>query len=74
MSLLEKALNVPVNQQRKNQITDEEIELVLAWLDDRVGMKQISLAKYGSMRDGNALAYWVLVRVREAYRKGLLKK
>lgn len=74
MSLLEKALSVPLNQQRKNEITDEEIELALAWLDDRVGMKQISLVKYGTARSGNALAYWVLARVREAYRKGILKK
>jgi hypothetical protein len=58
--------------------TDEEIELALAWLQDRVTLTQVVFALYGAGEvvkrsyGGNAL-YRVAVSLREAHRQGKLK-
>jgi hypothetical protein len=67
-TLLEKALKVESSARRGVKITDEEIELAIAWMQDKIGFKQIR----GVLGKTNILvkmAYYL----REGYRDGVLK-
>jgi hypothetical protein len=69
-TLLEKALAVKTKRRMKNSITDEEIELSLAWLADKVTGTQASKA----MGHSNTARFHsrIAVVVREAYRRGFI--
>ena len=75
-TLLQKALGVPNKQKEKKPIVQEEVELVKAWLEDRIPTRAVSYA-YGYARgkskttstSANGL-YRVAVVLRDLYRKG----
>jgi hypothetical protein len=71
MSLLETALKVPSNRNKKEGVTSEHIELALAWLKSEVGIKQVSVALNKHPQSGHVL-YMIAIYLREAYRKGNL--
>lgn len=66
MSLLKKALEVKVEQDRKNNISADEMELGVAWLQGKVHPKQLRAVIKGDVYSRMA------IYVREAYRKGKL--
>jgi hypothetical protein len=66
-TLLQKALESEQMARGNEKITDEEIELAFAWLDGKVGGKQIKHA-IGKSGEYNFLA----TRLREARRRGLI--
>jgi hypothetical protein len=71
MTLLEKA-NAAPNRDRKLQVSDEVIELALAWARDEISLAQAITALKGERRKNSG--YVDLARgLREAVRKGILK-
>lgn len=70
-TLLELALEVK-RKRISNQSSDEEVELVFAWLRGEVGATQICVTLKKKMATGNYL-YWAAVTLRNAYHSGRLK-
>ena len=56
----------------RDNITNEEIEVALAWLRDEVQATQMNIY-LGTGPTGNYL-YWMAIRLREAYRRGMIKE
>lgn len=71
-TLLEKAKKIEPLRGMKHLPTEEEIELVFAWVKDEITGKQMCGALKKSSMSGNYL-YFVAVCLREAYRQGKLK-
>jgi len=74
-TLLEKAKAVEVRQRNIAPPTDEEIELMFAWMKGDITLKQMNIAfgnNKGDKYSGNIL-YRVAVWMREAYRQGKIK-
>ena len=69
MSLLEKAQNHKSSKSLK-YITNEDIELAVAWLNDEINGVQIAAA-YGA-KSGSALTYRMASALKRAYKEGLL--
>lgn len=67
-TLLQRAKKVPINK-RKIVVTDEHIELALAWLRDEVALRQMNIVLMKPNQSGNVL-YGTAVALREAYRRG----
>lgn len=59
MSLLQKAKKLRVNQ--KHAITNEHIELALAWVDGEITLTAVAQA-IGCNKDAHYVAYGVLAR------------
>ena len=56
------------------KVTDEAIELCVAWAQDKVTYKQAQVALRGEPQKGNMTVYVTLaIGLREAVRRGLLK-
>lgn len=53
------------------KITDEDIELALAWLKNEVNTTQISVAY--DRKPGSAMMYRVASSLKGAYQKGIIK-
>jgi len=70
-TLLQKAKKVKMRH-RKIIVTDEHIELALAWVKDDITLTQVNLALNKPRDTGNTL-YALAVYIREAYRKGQIK-
>lgn len=70
-TLLEKAKSV--TNIRKNHITEEEVELALAWMRDEISMTQATVAIGQDKRQGAMIYSKFCLALREAYRAGLLK-
>lgn len=70
-SLLEKALAIPRKDRRLDNITRDEVELGIAWLQDEVTLTQIAKV-LGMKGPGNAVSR-MAVCIREAYRLGMIK-
>lgn len=69
-SLLERAKAQKIEQSRKGQdITDEHIEVAIAWLKDEINPTQIQKAM-GRTNSVSSLGLWV----REAYRRGFIEE
>jgi hypothetical protein len=72
MSLLEEALTL---QKHRNETyksyTNEEIELAVAWLEDRVGYTSVSTVR--NLKNGQHVYSFLAIAIREAYRRGLIK-
>ena len=71
LSLVEQAMAIPRKDKRIDNISSEEIELALAWLQDLVSLTQCSKV-LGHKTPGPTVSRMGIL-VREAYRKGLLK-
>ena len=75
-TLLQKAKEINVQRQTTLAITNELIELVLAWMKDEIKATQAAKIMYGD-RKANALSGLFHARaaviLREAYRKGKIK-
>jgi hypothetical protein len=70
-TLLEKAKATP-SRERKMVVSEEVIELALAWARDEISLVQATVALKGTR--GKMTAYVNLARgLREAIRKGILK-
>lgn len=54
------------------QITDDEIELALAWLRDEVTLSQIAGAKSGNRRWSTAAYGFLAIALREAWRRDII--
>lgn len=52
-TLLEKALEQKEKRKLKNEITDEEIILGIAWLKNEVSIKQCCLAVFGEYKSSH---------------------
>ena len=70
MSLLEKAKQYKKSRGTRG-ITDEDIELAFAWLNDEVNTVQVGAA-YDS-KAGSALMYKMGLALKAAYKKGKIK-
>ena len=70
-TLLEKAKAVKMGR-RDTIITDEHVELALAWIRDEVNLSQINVALKKSRQSGNVL-YKMATSLREAHRQGKIK-
>ena len=57
---------------RKRKITNKEIELALAWLEDDMKLFEVGAELKPSVRSRNAL-YYIANFLKEAYRMGKLK-
>ena len=71
MTLLENAKDIKVTKPRKN-ITDEEIELAIAWAGDEVTIGQVSTA-LGYSKTQNT-SNFLAMALREAVRRNVLVK
>lgn len=75
MTLIEKAQSFPAT--RKQHISkfpiDEEIELALVWLDDKISSGQINAA-YGNSKNAAHYLYRMAIALKAAYKKGLIVK
>ena len=71
-TLLDKALSIPVDK-RNNKITDEEMELGIAWLQDTVTLTQVARVIPGGVKGSTKAYVHLALWLREAYRIGLLK-
>lgn len=74
MSLLEVALK----STRRNRVitTDEDLELAIAWMQDKVTMGQATKAKYGKGSDngtGGRILYLFAVAFKKAYQEGKIE-
>ena len=70
-TLLEKALEVKRGRRLKRDVSEEEIEVALAWMVGKVGVTQVCVAM-GKKKAGTIL-YRIAVVLREAYTRGKLK-
>ena len=73
MTLLDEAKKLKTT--KRIDVSDEKIELALAWLKDEIGISAICRVckpNKGVNYSGNML-YSIAVWLREAYRKGLIK-
>lgn len=68
-TLLEKAKSAKCQGSPKYKITDEHIELAIAWMKDEIRFKQLNVALGKPVNSGNIL-YSVAIWLREAYRNG----
>ena len=70
-SLLEKAQSFPTNRRKNEKISDDLIELSLAWMKGEVRVVEI---KYALDKKSNSNIYQCLtLAFREAYTKGKIK-
>lgn len=71
-TLLEKASGIKVRTSwSRGGITDEEIELAVAWAEGRVGITQ--LAKVLGMKVGGNTLYRFAFALKEGFRNGKIK-
>ena len=70
-SLLEKAKSVPTKNRVRSALSDEEIELAIAWLNDEVTLTQAATAM--GYKSGGAWVARVALLLREAFRTGIIK-
>ena len=68
MSLLDDATMQPYGKGMR--ITDEEIQVALAWLEGQLTYVQISRTLKG--RSASAVYGWLAVRLREARKRGMI--
>lgn len=59
LSLLEKAKQIPAKSRKSNAFTEEELDLVLAWINDEIGLHQMQKAL--NLSSGNG-AYLFIAR------------
>ena len=74
-TLLEQAKEVRLRH-KQAVITDEQIELALAWARDEVTMKQVGIVVMdltGNTGATNNIYNWLAIRLREAFRRGYIK-
>jgi hypothetical protein len=71
MTLLEKAQLATMYKRVAHPVTDEEIEVAIAWLEGKVATKQVSVA-YGEKTTTANVLYRVATVIREAYRRGII--
>lgn len=69
MSLLSQALKIPSNQVRSNTISNDHVELAIAWLEDRVSGKQVTKVLGAKGVPYHKLAAYL----RQGFRNGDLK-
>ncbi len=67
-TLLQKAKKL--GGKTKENHSEEEIQLVVAWLGGEVTTRQVALAK--GKTTGNIL-YFIAIALREAYKKGIIQ-
>jgi hypothetical protein len=70
MTLLEKAKSIPVSRTQQS-ISDDEIDLAIAWVKGEITFSQI--AKALDYAGGNQPYAFVANSIRHAYAKGLIK-
>lgn len=70
-TLLQQAKEIKVLK-RRVRVSDEHIELAIAWMKDEIGLGQINIVMGQKISGGNVL-YNISVWLREAYRKGIIK-
>lgn len=72
-TLLQKAKKIPIQKNRSVEaITDEMVELGLAFLDGQVSLKQCVFAIYGAGKYGNKIYQDLFFSFVKAYRDGKL--
>lgn len=72
MSLLSKAQQVQIKSRNKIELSDEDVELAIAWLKGEVRYVQVCRAY--DKKKGSATIYSMLARsLREAYYKGIIQ-
>lgn len=63
MTLLEKAKTTPTRQRRKDmEITDQHIELSIAWAKEEINYAQVLRALFGTGSTSTMQAYVILAR------------
>lgn len=75
-TLLERAMNRPPkerkqNKERNNEITDEQIELAISWLQNDITYTEVCYAL--GITNSGSLAYGKLAQyLREGYKRGIV--
>lgn len=76
-TLLEKAKEVKIERKiSKIIITDEHIELAIAWAKDEIQLSQVSTVLFGEKsvgKIGGRTLYWLASALREGIRTGKIK-
>ena len=70
-TLLEKALTTPRRRPRKAAFTDEHIELIFAYLNDKITIRQSSIAIGGN--SPGSFTHWFGAAITTLYREGKIK-
>jgi len=71
-TLLEKAKKLEIRKLKKIEVTEEHLELGLAWMKGEITLSQMNRVLGENKRSGNGL-YAVAVWLREAYKQGKIK-
>ncbi len=76
MKLVKRALSLPARRRNGPQVTVPECWLAIAWLNGEVEMSQVrhAIGPKHNMTSGNQPYAFLLARLKEAYRLGMLKK
>ena len=69
-TLLQKALKVKKGHHRTLKYNSEEVELALAWLEDKITFTQVTIV---INKTGSNLYNFLAQALRKAYQKGKLK-
>ncbi len=69
-SLVEQAKEIPIQHRRKN-FSNEELELVIAWLTGEITGTQVARVV---KKPPTGIASWIIPRLKEAYMLGLITK
>ena len=72
MTLLSEALKIKSQHSPNKNITDEHIELAVAWIKGEIGLKSITGVLGIKGQSGNVL-YKIATYLREGYRRGIIK-
>lgn len=71
-TLLEKAKSVKSFKSNQTPVTDEEIELAVAWLKGEITLKQVSVA-LGENVDAGSARYSIVRFIRAGWQRGFIR-
>lgn len=71
-TLLEKAKKLPIRKNKKVNLSEEHLELGLAWMKNEIGLAQINRVLNKNNTSGNTL-YSIATWLKESYRQGKIK-
>ena len=71
-TLLQKAMKVKRRSLMRERIGDQEIELALAWLQDKITISQAAKVVSPSGKNSGNVSYKLAICLKEAYIKNLI--
>ena len=71
-TLLEKAKSIVIKTHVGRKVSEEELDLILAWIKGDVQLQQVAGALGKSKKTGNTL-YYLATYLKNAYRQGMIR-